>query len=106
MVVLLLQEVGKVEAAFASVDTATLITTFLATKNPNPPMIPVELGLNVLFKGPPVELPSWLTQQDINYYAAKFHKTGFTGGLNYYRAMDLYVFQTFFQFLISYLGSS
>ncbi|KAH6781025.1 alpha/beta-Hydrolases superfamily protein [Perilla frutescens var. hirtella] len=83
------QETGKVEAAFASTDTATLITTFLATRNPEPPCIPLELELDVMFKGPAIELPSWLTKEDIDYYAAKFDKTGFTGGLNYYRAMDL-----------------
>lgn len=83
------QESGKVEEAFASVDTATVITTFLATKNPNPPCIPLVMGLDVLFKGPAVELPPWLTKEDVDYYAAKFDKTGFTGGLNYYRAMDL-----------------
>jgi len=34
-------------------------------------------------------LPSWLTEEDINYYAKKFDQKGFTGGLNYYRAADL-----------------
>ncbi|XP_010039281.2 epoxide hydrolase A-like [Eucalyptus grandis] len=30
-----------------------------------------------------VELPSWLTEDDINYNAIQFSRTGFTGGLNY-----------------------
>jgi len=35
--------------------------------------------------------PPWLSEEDISYYAEKFAKTGFTGGLNYYRCMDRYV---------------
>jgi hypothetical protein len=35
--------------------------------------------------------PAWLSEEDVSYYADKFEKTGFTGGLNYYRCMDLYV---------------
>ncbi|TVU43943.1 hypothetical protein EJB05_03364, partial [Eragrostis curvula] len=33
-------------------------------------------------------LPSWVTEADVDYYASVFEKTGFTGGLNYYRNMD------------------
>jgi pimeloyl-ACP methyl ester carboxylesterase len=33
----------------------------------------------------PETLPSWLTQEDIAYYAAEFSRTGFRGGLNWYR---------------------
>ena len=31
------------------------------------------------------ELPDWLTQTDLDYYVARFEKTGFRGGVNYYR---------------------
>jgi len=31
------------------------------------------------------ELPDWLTQTDLDYYVAQFEKTGFRGGVNYYR---------------------
>jgi pimeloyl-ACP methyl ester carboxylesterase len=37
---------------------------------------------------PPV-LPAWLTEQDLDVYAADFARAGFRGGLNKYRAMDL-----------------
>ncbi|KAL6849884.1 hypothetical protein ACP4OV_020511 [Aristida adscensionis] len=33
--------------------------------------------------------PAWLSEEDISYYGEKFAKTGFTGGFNYYRCMDL-----------------
>lgn len=38
--------------------------------------------------GEQISLPSWLSEEDIDYYASKFKKTGFTGGLNYYRNLD------------------
>ncbi|MGW4127783.1 alpha/beta fold hydrolase [Amycolatopsis japonica] len=34
------------------------------------------------------ELPGWLTEEDIDVYAAEF-SSGFTGALNWYRAMEL-----------------
>jgi pimeloyl-ACP methyl ester carboxylesterase len=36
----------------------------------------------------PVTLPPWLTDADIDYYAAQFARTGFTGALNWYRTID------------------
>jgi hypothetical protein len=35
-----------------------------------------------------VTLPSWITEEDLNYYTSEFERTGFTGGLNYYRALN------------------
>jgi pimeloyl-ACP methyl ester carboxylesterase len=36
----------------------------------------------------PPALPPWLSSQDVDVYATAFDRTGFTGGLNYYRNMD------------------
>ena len=33
-------------------------------------------------------LPSWLTQADFDFYVGEFTRTGFRGGLNWYRAID------------------
>ncbi|KAG8061620.1 hypothetical protein GUJ93_ZPchr0003g16895 [Zizania palustris] len=33
-------------------------------------------------------LPAWLTEADLDYFVAAFEKTGFTGGINYYRNID------------------
>jgi pimeloyl-ACP methyl ester carboxylesterase len=33
-------------------------------------------------------LPAWLTEQDLDFYAAEFTRTGFRGGLNWYRNID------------------
>lgn len=36
----------------------------------------------------PTTLPSWLTEADIDYYVREFERTGFRGGLNWYRNID------------------
>jgi pimeloyl-ACP methyl ester carboxylesterase len=36
----------------------------------------------------PVSLPSWLTGPDIDFYVNEFTRTGFRGGLNWYRNID------------------
>ena len=33
----------------------------------------------------PAQLPEWLPQTDLNYYVAQFQRSGFRGGLNWYR---------------------
>jgi pimeloyl-ACP methyl ester carboxylesterase len=38
--------------------------------------------------GSMLPLPAWLTQQDIDFYAGEFARTGFRGGLNWYRNID------------------
>jgi pimeloyl-ACP methyl ester carboxylesterase len=32
--------------------------------------------------------PGWLTEGDVDFYAAEFKRTGFRGGLNWYRNID------------------
>jgi pimeloyl-ACP methyl ester carboxylesterase len=34
------------------------------------------------------KMPSWLTEQDLDFLEAEYKRAGFTGGLNYYRNMD------------------
>jgi pimeloyl-ACP methyl ester carboxylesterase len=36
----------------------------------------------------PDALPDWISQDEIDYYTREFTRTGFTGGLNWYRNMD------------------
>jgi pimeloyl-ACP methyl ester carboxylesterase len=36
----------------------------------------------------PTELPAWLSEKDIDFYAGEFARTGFRGGLNWYRNID------------------
>jgi pimeloyl-ACP methyl ester carboxylesterase len=50
-------------------------------------MVPVGGGF---LRAAPEQLPltDWLTQADIDFYAAEFARTGFRGGLNWYRNFD------------------
>src|SRR3546814_204907 len=34
------------------------------------------------------ELPTWLSQEELDHYTAEFTRTGFTGGINWYRNFD------------------
>jgi pimeloyl-ACP methyl ester carboxylesterase len=36
----------------------------------------------------PTVLPRWLTEADVDFYASEFARTGFRGGLNWYRNVD------------------
>ncbi|CAK7348337.1 unnamed protein product [Dovyalis caffra] len=81
------QEPDEAEKDFAQVDTGSLITRFFTSRNPKPPCIPKHVGFRSLPEPP--SLPSWLSKEDVNYYANKFNQKGFTGGLNYYRALNL-----------------
>lgn len=38
--------------------------------------------------GAPKQLPSWLTQKDLDYFVSEFKEAGFRGGVNYYRNFD------------------
>ncbi|KAL5539973.1 hypothetical protein UlMin_043699 [Ulmus minor] len=80
------QEPGEIERDFASEDTATVLKKIYTSFGPNPMRIPKEEGIKGV-KAP--ETLPWLTEEDLNYCANKFNSKGFTGGLNYYRAITL-----------------
>ncbi|KDP28184.1 hypothetical protein JCGZ_13955 [Jatropha curcas] len=80
------QEPGEIEEDFAQAGAAKVLRRFLASRNPKPPCIP-KIGFRGLPDNP--SLPPWLSEEDINYYVSKFNQKGFTGGLNYYRCLDL-----------------
>jgi len=79
-----------VEALYANGNIEEVIKNMLTSRKPGPPILPKE-GSHLLASGPIPSrpLPSWLTQEDLTYYASKFAKTGLTGGLNYYRNLNL-----------------
>jgi pimeloyl-ACP methyl ester carboxylesterase len=56
----------------------------------NPGMVGmVPRGGGFLSRGAdPASLPPWLTEADIDYFAGEFARTGFRGGLNWYRNID------------------
>ncbi|PKA57698.1 putative strigolactone esterase D14 like [Apostasia shenzhenica] len=81
------QEPGEIERQFAQLDTTLLFKVFLTSRNPRPLIIPKEKGCTKLL-GIDLPLPSWLSEDDINYFATKFNKSGFTGAVNYYRNIN------------------
>jgi len=38
----------------------------------------------------PKQLPAWLKPEDLEYYANEYSRTGFRGGLNWYRGQDIF----------------
>ncbi|XP_075516568.1 epoxide hydrolase 2-like [Primulina tabacum] len=78
------QEPGEIEAEFAQIGAKEVVKNFLAYRTPGPLILPKgkEFGYSA-------DRPSWLAEEELDYYASKFEKTGFTGGVNYYRAINL-----------------
>ncbi|XP_038709383.1 epoxide hydrolase A-like [Tripterygium wilfordii] len=81
------QEPGEIEEEFAQFDTATVLRKFFALREPHPLFLPKQAGL----KGLPYDssLTPWLSKEDIDYFASKYSQKGFTGGLNYYRVINI-----------------
>uniref|UniRef100_A0A7N0UQT7 soluble epoxide hydrolase n=1 Tax=Kalanchoe fedtschenkoi TaxID=63787 RepID=A0A7N0UQT7_KALFE len=83
-----IQEPGVMEAEFAELGTKRVIEEFLAYTSRSP----LSFQKGNLFGHPndtEIVLPDWVTDEVIDYYTTKFTKTGFTGGFNYYRAINL-----------------
>ncbi|KAK9136845.1 hypothetical protein Sjap_007439 [Stephania japonica] len=80
------QEPGVMEAEIARVGVERALKKFFTSIDPGPLIIPDETWFGD--SSTPVILPSWLSEEDAQYYVSKFEKKGFTGPLNYYRMMD------------------
>jgi pimeloyl-ACP methyl ester carboxylesterase len=50
-------------------------------------MVPRKTGMVASLLSP-AALPAWLTEADVRYYATELSRTGFRGGLNWYRNTD------------------
>ncbi|XP_078166032.1 epoxide hydrolase 1-like [Carex rostrata] len=82
------QEYGVAEKEYESMDSKLffkITTTMSAAGGP----LPFSKASMESCKEACEVLPSWLSEEDIEYYASKFEKSGFTGGINYYRCVDL-----------------
>ncbi|KAB1213954.1 Bifunctional epoxide hydrolase 2 [Morella rubra] len=77
------QELGDIEAEFAQCGAAAVLKEFFTFRTPGPLYMPKGKGIV-----PSSVLPSWLSEEDINYYVSKYEKTGFTAPVNYYRNLD------------------
>jgi len=65
---------------------------FRIYQSPNSPRQPPEVtdpkrsaGGWIPRLGEPLGMPDWLSEADLDYYVGQFEKTGFRGGVNYYR---------------------
>lgn len=79
---------GRAEEEFARYDCATVTKKFLLMTRTDLLTASADKGIIDVLETP-TTLPSWITEEEIQYFAKQFEKTGFTGGLNYYRTLDL-----------------
>ncbi|PHU18484.1 hypothetical protein BC332_14179 [Capsicum chinense] len=79
---------GEIEAEFAPYGAKAVLKKLLTFRDPAPFYFPKGKGLDAI-PDAPAALSSWLSVEELDYYASKFEKTGFTGAVNYYRALPL-----------------
>ncbi|KAG6428139.1 hypothetical protein SASPL_112388 [Salvia splendens] len=78
------QEPGDIEAEFKKVGTKEVLKNMLSFREPAPMLFPKGKGFTYSTDRAP-----WLTEHDLEYYVSRFENSGFTGGVNYYRALSL-----------------
>ena len=86
------QEPGKAEAELES-DVRTNILSMLYSASGDPPPAKrwrflYNKSEKLTTRSLPDQLPTWLTEQDIDFFTSEFERTGFRGGLNWYRNID------------------
>ncbi|XP_042038074.1 epoxide hydrolase A-like [Salvia splendens] len=82
------QEAGRAERALARYDCATVMKKLLLINKAE--MVVAPPGTEIIdYLETPSVLPAWITEEEINVLAEKFEESGFTGGFNYYRALNL-----------------
>ncbi|KMS98975.1 hypothetical protein BVRB_3g067130 [Beta vulgaris subsp. vulgaris] len=76
---------GEIESEIAEAGGADkLLRKIFSFRDPGPLMLPKGKAFTDM-----ASYPNWLSQEESSYYVDKFTKSGFTGGLNYYRALNL-----------------
>ena len=88
------QEPGVAEAEYDPNARAMFRSGLLGLSGDAPPdarpfgMFPRQGG-GLFWQGAePPPLPAWLTEADVDFYTSEFTRTGFRGGLNWYRNID------------------
>ncbi|XP_057539001.1 uncharacterized protein LOC130817356 [Amaranthus tricolor] len=81
------QEAGDIEEEIAENGVKHVLKKILTSKDPGAPKLPKGKAFEVS-PDKPLTLPSWFTEQDLNYYTSKYQRSGFTGPLNHYRNLD------------------
>lgn len=75
---------GEMEAEIAEVGVDKFLRKFFPYRTPGPLFFPKGQWFECL-----LPYPSWLSEEEVAYYRDTFARTGFTGGLNYYRALNI-----------------
>jgi pimeloyl-ACP methyl ester carboxylesterase len=88
------QEPGAAEAEFEGNVERTIRLMLFGASGDAPPaqsgqgvMVPIGGGW-LAGRTPPETLPGWLSDADVRFYSAEFERSGFRGGLNWYRNID------------------
>ncbi|HUO49837.1 MAG TPA: alpha/beta hydrolase, partial [Acidimicrobiales bacterium] len=68
----------------------TRIMLALQSGTPDTGFLGADDGRGLLDRLPPApeQLPAWITQPELDVYVEAFERTGFAGGINWYRNMD------------------
>jgi pimeloyl-ACP methyl ester carboxylesterase len=86
------QEPGVAEADLGRDPRAAVTRTMLALQSgtPDTGFLGADDGRGLLERLPPEpdRLPGWITQPELDVYVEEFTRTGFAGGINWYRNMD------------------
>ena len=87
------QEPGRAEGHFQADVRKTVKKILYGASGDAPPgdrfehLFPRDKGpLDMI--GEPEKLPTWLTKADVNFFVGEFSRTGFRGGLNWYRNIE------------------
>jgi pimeloyl-ACP methyl ester carboxylesterase len=89
MYILYFQEPGVAEAELEADVTATMRRFLFAASGEGTFRADLPKTAKFLDGAPePDGLPAWLSPEDLAFYAAEFERTGFRGGLNWYRNFD------------------
>jgi pimeloyl-ACP methyl ester carboxylesterase len=88
-------QIGRAEADIEQ-DVRRWLKGFFFSLSGDAPPEEVTLGdlvrgdrLEDAFAWPKGDMPSWMSEADLDVYAAEFERAGFAAALNYYRAADL-----------------
>lgn len=84
-----LQKPGYAESEFRRIGLSTFLGHVLLSSSTKPWVIPEGKSLGDDMQGP-VELTPWLTAEDLDRYVEAFEKSGLTGPINVYRAIERY----------------
>jgi pimeloyl-ACP methyl ester carboxylesterase len=82
------QEPGVAEAILGADARASMRSILIGSSGDAPEVSTgagVGSGDGLSFVGPDVPLPKWLSEHDVDVFGAAFARTGFRGGLNWYR---------------------